>query len=81
MKIFVGTVVSGGQYVYTFTNKSKEGMLNDVAEYCTSNWSNHEHLEDLEIPVNVDDIIEMYFDNNMDEEDDWWESSESTLHP
>lgn len=58
-----------------YVNKTNEGMLNALAEYCKEWWEELQYSE--EIPSDRGELIDTYFDNVYEE---WYTYEEVTIH-
>lgn len=59
-----------------YVNRSKDGMLDTLADYCREWWGDLE--VDDEIPSDRGELIEMYFDLVYEE---WYTCDEVSVHP
>jgi hypothetical protein len=48
-----------------YAAKTKEGVMETLAEYCKEWWDDIN--PSAEIPLTIDEIIDVYFDNKYDE--------------
>lgn len=58
-----------------YVNKTKDGMLDTLADYCREWWN--ELDEPIEMPLTRDDIIYTYFDSIYEE---WYTFDECILN-
>ena len=59
-----------------YVNKTKEGMLNTLADYCREWWDDLD-LSEGSMPLDNGELIEMYFDNVYEE---WYTCDNVTIH-